>query len=464
MSSDEKKTPGAPDASGTRDDPSVERRAERSSPAGTKDPLQEEWSLAFLDDLTGLNNRRLRNHLLEERWSDLTAFHQPLTLIMIDLDFFKEVNDTHGHLVGDQVLKSAAILLKEHFREEDLIIRFGGDEFVALLPGAGQEVAGALAERARETITRFGFEDDTGRPLAEQLSFSMGVGSHPGDGDSGQTLLDAADGRLYEEKRQRHETAALRRRRGHAILLLGAAAVLTIGIAWWPGFFEGPEPSPPDTLAEQATVGEDDQRVADGEREHLAGQIRSLEDKVRQLTSALSGAQATAASDEYETTIRDLQERLQTLHEQAARPATPEAAATPVEEPPSKPRIRASQDQPLAVREPAAQASSATEEAAGEAQAPKGPLVTRPVLIRFPQPKYPGTALRLGREAVVTVRVLVDERGRVLSAENVGRKVGLGFDEAARQAALAALYSPGTRDGVPTQMEGLVVVRFNLER
>jgi protein TonB len=90
--------------------------------------------------------------------------------------------------------------------------------------------------------------------------------------------------------------------------------------------------------------------------------------------------------------------------------------------------------------------------------------VTQPILIRFTQPEYPPAALRLGREAVVNVRVLVDVDGRVLSAENAGQEVGMGFDKAAREAALTALYSPGTRDGVPAQMATIVVVRFTLDR
>ncbi len=108
--------------------------------------------LAFRDPLTGLLNRRALNLLFAERWRPLLAAHGEITLLLFDLDLFKQINDAYGHLAGDQVLRRVAELMRETFRAEDLLVRFGGDEFVAVLPGAGAEAAPPLVTRLREAL------------------------------------------------------------------------------------------------------------------------------------------------------------------------------------------------------------------------------------------------------------------------------------------------------------------------
>ena len=121
---------------------------ERSSDPRPGEPTD----LALRDDLTGAWNRRYLRQLLEEDWAEVVASQGTVTLLVLDLDFFKEINDTHGHLAGDLVLQRASQQLRASFRAEDRLIRYGGDEFVVALFGVGAEEARILAERARTAL------------------------------------------------------------------------------------------------------------------------------------------------------------------------------------------------------------------------------------------------------------------------------------------------------------------------
>ncbi|KZC24168.1 diguanylate cyclase [Rhodanobacter thiooxydans] len=163
--------------------------------------LQKEMEeLSFRDGLTGVANRRRFDAIIELEWSNARRNRQPLSLLMIDIDYFKQYNDRYGHLEGDACLRRVARLLSSAAtRARDLLARFGGEEFVLVLPETDAAAAAKLAERCRELI------------LAEQiphassplpvLTISLGVGSMiPGHGDEARAFIDAVDKRLYQAK------------------------------------------------------------------------------------------------------------------------------------------------------------------------------------------------------------------------------------------------------------------------
>ncbi|MFQ3664217.1 MAG: diguanylate cyclase [Chloroflexaceae bacterium] len=157
--------------------------------------------LATLDALTGVANRRHFFDLARREVERAERYHHPLSLLMIDVDHFKQLNDTYGHITGDQVLRAIAARLRESLRQNDVVGRFGGEEFMVLLPETGREQALQVAERLREAIG--------GRPVAADeraicVSVSIGVVSC-GCGTSPLTieqLLKDADEALYVAKRR----------------------------------------------------------------------------------------------------------------------------------------------------------------------------------------------------------------------------------------------------------------------
>ena len=160
---------------------------------------QEELRLmAVTDPLTQLYNRRYfyteANYLLERARNEQT----PLSLLILDIDKFKQINDSHGHPVGDQVIVLLADLLRKNSREEDLIARFGGEEFVILLPKAGQDVAERLAETLRSTVQN----SPVSLRNAEPLNFTISIGGVALDTqrETIETALNLADIALYEAK------------------------------------------------------------------------------------------------------------------------------------------------------------------------------------------------------------------------------------------------------------------------
>ena len=149
---------------------------------------------ARTDPLTGLSNRRAFEQALEDRL-DVT-FPEPFSVIMLDVDGLKQVNDARGHAAGDAVLKRVASVLTAHLRQADVVTRWGGDEFVLLMPGTDQVGAVSLARRVGGTLR------DADDP-AGAISVSIGTASFPADGTSADGLLAAADRSMYIDKRQR---------------------------------------------------------------------------------------------------------------------------------------------------------------------------------------------------------------------------------------------------------------------
>jgi two-component system cell cycle response regulator len=158
---------------------------------------QEAQRLSVTDGLTGLGNYRSFQTTLAREVDRAARFHRPLALLMLDLDRFKQVNDVHGHQVGDAVLVQVADRFREEVREVDVAARYGGEEFVVVLPETGLDGAQHLAERVCERIRS--------RPLhtaAGDLSVtvSVGVAVYPAHGDSPEALIRAADQALYAAK------------------------------------------------------------------------------------------------------------------------------------------------------------------------------------------------------------------------------------------------------------------------
>lgn len=155
--------------------------------------------LATTDTLTGLPNRQLLEETFERFRVSARDDGQPLSLLVMDLDHFKRINDIHGHAAGDRALTDFAHRLRTELRDEDFLCRLGGEEFLAMLPNTPQAVAGRVAERLcaawREQPARWsGFRDD------EPHTVSVGIAALGSDGMDLDTLLRAADKRLYRAK------------------------------------------------------------------------------------------------------------------------------------------------------------------------------------------------------------------------------------------------------------------------
>ncbi|MGO4540428.1 sensor domain-containing diguanylate cyclase [Paenibacillus sp. 2TAB19] len=147
---------------------------------------------ASTDPLTGLRNRRYFQESLQKLIAEYQETRQPLSLLIIDIDHFKHINDTYGHPVGDLVLSGLARLLQRLSREGDVLARFGGEEFVALLPGVEQDEAIVIADNICRTVAK--------TPLDNyQITISIGI-STVTDTDTEQTLLHQADLALYQSK------------------------------------------------------------------------------------------------------------------------------------------------------------------------------------------------------------------------------------------------------------------------
>ncbi len=154
--------------------------------------------LSITDGLTGLYNHRHSHELLREEYERCKRNGGSMAVIMLDLDRFKELNDSHGHPTGDLILSQTAKILQESAREIDMIGRYGGEEFIAILPGASEDAALQFAERARATVEGFVFRDN-GDEI--RMTVSAGVASSRGDELAHpDELLRMADRALYEAK------------------------------------------------------------------------------------------------------------------------------------------------------------------------------------------------------------------------------------------------------------------------
>ena len=159
------------------------------------DKLRE---ISLTDGLTKVDNRRSLEERLHEMWEHSMRLHEPIAIVMCDIDKFKSVNDNYGHQAGDAVLQQFARLLKDEAREIDRVGRYGGEEFLLILPGTVLDAAVTFAERLREKVANHTFSYPGGT-LRRTMSCGVGASPHPRVKDQ-EGLLRAADDALYVAK------------------------------------------------------------------------------------------------------------------------------------------------------------------------------------------------------------------------------------------------------------------------
>ncbi len=163
-----------------------------------REELRKVKEEANIDPLTGLRNRRSFERTLTEFFRDFKKFGYPFSLIMFDLDNFKEINDTYGHLAGDKVLKEVGNILRNYLRAKDVAARTGGEEFAVILPGITKDEALLVAERLRKVISNHTVEYD-GKKI--DFTASFGVAEMREGVERPEDLIREADEKLYTAKR-----------------------------------------------------------------------------------------------------------------------------------------------------------------------------------------------------------------------------------------------------------------------
>jgi diguanylate cyclase (GGDEF)-like protein len=156
--------------------------------------------LAYTDGLTSLDNYRSFHTRLQQEIDRADRYHRPLSLIMLDIDYFKDYNDSHGHPQGDAILAQVATMLKNMSRASDIVARYGGEEFAIILPETDKPSAEAFGNRLREEIEQHKFPGEEQLP-DRVLTISVGIASHTLS-SSKEKLVAAADAELYRAKRE----------------------------------------------------------------------------------------------------------------------------------------------------------------------------------------------------------------------------------------------------------------------
>jgi diguanylate cyclase (GGDEF)-like protein len=164
--------------------------------------MQKLEELAISDDLTGLYNRRELNRLMEVEYKRAKRYNRPFSMIMLDIDHFKQYNDTFGHLFGDEVIKWVAHMIASNTRSTNYVARYGGDEFVILLPETMCSDAFWAADRLRKIVaeTPFCGLDNNGQPIQISITVSLGVSELTNDIFSVGAFFSRTDQALYLSK------------------------------------------------------------------------------------------------------------------------------------------------------------------------------------------------------------------------------------------------------------------------
>jgi len=153
------------------------------------------WDMAVTDSLTGLYVRRYFMVKLQEELVRAERYNNILSIVMADLDGFKNINDTYGHDMGDRVLKAIGQFLQQNIRDVDVVARYGGDEFVIMIPEAAQESAYILSERLRKQFSELKFEN------LPPITISLGIATYPSEGPELEDIIKKADSAMYAAKR-----------------------------------------------------------------------------------------------------------------------------------------------------------------------------------------------------------------------------------------------------------------------
>jgi two-component system, cell cycle response regulator len=159
---------------------------------------EEIHRLVTSDGLTGLSNRRAFGEALAREFSRSARYRRPLSLLLLDIDFFKNINDTHGHLAGDMALRTLGQLLRGNLRREDIVGRIGGEEFAVILPEIDLDGARVVAEKIRNLVAENTFKYDE---ITMQFTVSIGVVIQRREDTDPDELLRRADELLYTAKR-----------------------------------------------------------------------------------------------------------------------------------------------------------------------------------------------------------------------------------------------------------------------
>ncbi|HDZ11665.1 MAG TPA: diguanylate cyclase, partial [Bacteroidetes bacterium] len=155
--------------------------------------------LAITDGLTELFNYRYFRSQLEHEVARAKRYNLDLSLVMVDIDFFKNYNDTNGHPAGDIVLKKIARAVQENIRKIDIPCRYGGEEFILILPDTGKQAAVVVAEKMRKLVEQMPFKNQEAQPN-KRLTISMGVATFSEDGETAEELIQQVDKNLYAAK------------------------------------------------------------------------------------------------------------------------------------------------------------------------------------------------------------------------------------------------------------------------
>jgi diguanylate cyclase (GGDEF)-like protein/PAS domain S-box-containing protein len=161
---------------------------------------EEALLLSYTDDLTGIYNHRFFIQQLTLEVERQKRYASPLSLLMIDIDYFKHYNDMNGHLAGDQVLKAIAFLIQRGVRQTDIVARYGGEEFSAILINAGREKAFEIAERVRRSVANTRIPNEEAQPN-KNLTVSIGVATFSSSISTLTDLIREADHALYRAKK-----------------------------------------------------------------------------------------------------------------------------------------------------------------------------------------------------------------------------------------------------------------------